>query len=125
MILVVDDNPVQALTRKAILVRAGYDAMTVYSAEDAFHALDSDETRAIAMVIADHIMPGESGSHFVQLLWQHRAGLRVIVLSGMAEAETEYAGLDITFRTKPIQPEELISLVRKMSGNPANFTPPG
>ena len=121
MILVVDDNPVQALTRKAILARVGYEVQTVYSAEDAFHAIDSDEAHTIGMVITDHIMPGESGSHFVELLWQRRAGLRVVVLSGLAEAETEYEGLDVTFRAKPIQPEELIALVGKIYGKPANL----
>ncbi len=115
MILVVDDNPVQALTRKAILARAGFEVETVYSAEAAFDALDRDQNNRISLVITDHIMPGESGSHFVGLLWQRRKGLPVIVLSGMAEAETEYKGLDITFRAKPIQPNELIELVGRLS----------
>ena len=64
MILVVDDNPVQALTRKAILNRAGLEVRTAYSAEAAFDALDSDESCEINLVITDHIMPGESGHHF-------------------------------------------------------------
>ena len=115
MILVVDDNPVQALTRTAILARAGHDVSTVYSAEDAFQALDSDEGNPIRLVITDHIMPGESGSHFVKLLWDRRPGLKVMVLSGMAEAEADYTGLDVTFRTKPILPEELITLANQMS----------
>lgn len=114
MILVVDDNPVQALTRTAILSRAGHAVSAVYSAEDAFHALDSDQAHKIGLVITDHIMPGESGSHFIQLLWQRRPGLKVLVLSGLAEAEAEYEGLDITFRAKPIMPEELISVVKDL-----------
>jgi DNA-binding NtrC family response regulator len=114
VILVVDDNPVQALTRTAILSRAGHAVSAVYSAEDAFHALDSDQAHKIGLVITDHIMPGESGSHFIQLLWQRRPGLKVLVLSGLAEAEAEYEGLDITFRAKPIMPEELISLVKDL-----------
>jgi len=115
VILVVDDNPIQALTRKAILVHAGYDAQTVYSAEDAFAALDLDDGHSIALVITDHIMPGESGSHFIKLLWEKRAGLPVMVLSGMAEAEADYDGLGVTFRAKPILPEELIDLVGKLA----------
>lgn len=124
MILVVDDNPVQALTRKAILVRAGYEVQTVHSAEDAFQAIDSDVAHAIGMVITDHIMPGESGSHFVELLWRRRSGLPVMVLSGLADAEAEYAGLGVTFRAKPIQPEELISLVGKLCGSPSSMNHP-
>ena len=115
VILVVDDNPVQALTRKAILNRAGLDVQTVYSAEDAFAALDRDTGGDITLVITDHIMPGESGNMFVTRLWERRAELSVMVLSGMAEAEDEYAGLNITFRSKPILPADLVSLATRLS----------
>lgn len=115
MILVVDDNLVQALTRKAILIGAGMEAQTVYSAERAFAAIENDDAREITLVITDHIMPGESGSHFVKALWERRPGLPVIVLSGMAEAEEDYVGLDITFRAKPIRPNDLIALVNQMN----------
>jgi DNA-binding response OmpR family regulator len=117
VILVVDDNPVQALTRKAILNRAGLEVQTAYSAEAAFGALDSDHSRQINLVITDHIMPGESGHHFVERLWERRAGLSVMVLSGLAEAEAEYEGLDITFRSKPILPSELVTLAMRLSGS--------
>ena len=115
MILVVDDNPVQALTRKAILEGAGLDTETVYSAEAAFQAIENDHATAITLVITDHIMPGESGSHFVAHLWQRRQGLPVLGLSGLMEAEEEYAGLGITFRSKPIRPGELIALATELS----------
>ena len=118
MILVVDDNPVQALTRKAILSGAGLEAQTAYSADAAFEALEGDCGGVITLVITDHVMPGESGSHFVKALWERRQDLPIIVLSGMAEAEEDYAGLDITFRSKPIQPSELIALATQMSVKP-------
>ena len=38
--------------------------------------------------------------------------LPVIVISGLAEAEDEYKGLDVIFRTKPCDPEDLISLLQ-------------
>lgn len=123
MILVVDDNPVQALTRKAILARAGFDVETAYSAAAAFEALENDSNRDISLVITDHIMPGESGCHFVTQLWERRVGLPVMVLSGMAEAEADYAGLDITFRIKPIQPQDLIDLTMKLSASKTPSTP--
>ncbi len=115
MILVVDDNPVQALTRKAILAGAGLEAQTAYSADAAFAAISEDQARAINLVITDHIMPGESGSCFVKRLWELRAELMVMVLSGLAEAEEDYEGLDVTFRAKPIRPTELIALATKLS----------
>lgn len=115
MILVVDDNPVQALTRKAILEGAGFDTATVYSADAAFQAIEHDQSSSINLVITDHIMPGESGSHFVEHLWQRRKGLPVLVLSGLIEAEEEYAGLGVTFRAKPIRPSELIALASELT----------
>lgn len=116
MILVVDDNPVQALTRQAILAGAGLEAQTAYSADAAFAALENDAAaQAISLVITDHIMPGESGSCFVKGLWERRAGLPVMVLSGLVEAEDDYAGLNVTFRAKPIRPGELIELATKLS----------
>ncbi len=119
MILVVDDNPVQALTRKAILASAGLHVMTADSAEAAFAALDGDHQHDITLVITDHIMPGESGCHFVKRLWERRSGLPVMVLSGLAEAAEDYVGLDITFRSKPIRPDELIALATHMSARHA------
>jgi len=115
VILVVDDNPIQALTRKAILNRAGLEVQTAYSAGAAFEALDRDVNHAITLVITDHIMPGESGCHFVMRLWERRAALSVMVLSGLAEAEAEYEGLNITFRSKPILPTELVALATRLS----------
>ena len=117
VILVVDDNPVQALTRKAILNRAGLEVRTAYSADAAFDALETDENSEINLVITDHIMPGESGHHFVERLWERRAGLSVMVLSGLAEAEADYEGLDITFRSKPILPSDLVALATQLSGS--------
>jgi DNA-binding response OmpR family regulator len=117
VILVVDDSPLQALTRKEILNRSGLEVRTAYSAEAAFDALETDENREINLVITDHIMPGESGHHFVERLWERRAGLSVMVLSGLAEAEAEYEGLDITFRSKPILPSDLVALAMQLSGS--------
>lgn len=115
MILVVDDNPIQALTRKAILSSAGMDVRTVHSAEAALLALEQDPAHDIRLVITDHVMPGKSGSHFVNLLWERRKRLPIMVLTGMADAEGDYAGLDVTFRVKPIPPDELISLASRLS----------
>ena len=42
-----------------------------------------------------------------------KPGIPVIVISGMLEAEDEYEGLDVTFRTKPCRPPELIALVKE------------
>jgi DNA-binding response OmpR family regulator len=65
-------------------------------------------------------MPGMDGSGFVNELRKFNPGMPVIVISGLAEAEDEYKGLDVIFRTKPCDPEDLISLllsILRQSGN--------
>jgi len=42
----------------------------------------------------------------------------VIVVSVLPDADTEYAGLDVIFRSKPCDPEDLISLVRTALHSP-------
>lgn len=110
-VLLVDDNPVQAATRQAILVSAG-NAVSV--AANANHALalleDPALSRSIRLVITDHLMPGMNGPQFVAKLRERFPILAVLVLSGMPDAEIEYSGLNVFYRTKPIAPEELIRL---------------
>ena len=43
-----------------------------------------------------------------------RPQVPVIVISGLAEAEAQYAGLDVTFLRKPCPPESLIQAVRRL-----------
>ena len=58
-------------------------------------------------------MPEASGAEFVKLLREVNPTVPVIVITGLAEAEEEYVGLNVTFRQKPCPPVELISLVRE------------
>jgi DNA-binding response OmpR family regulator len=42
------------------------------------------------------------------------SSMPILVLSGLPEAETEYEAMDVLFRLKPIQPEELIRISRTL-----------
>jgi DNA-binding response OmpR family regulator len=44
--------------------------------------------------------------------------LPVVVLSGMADAEEQYAHLDVVFRVKPLPPDHLLELVRSLLNEP-------
>lgn len=66
----------------------------------------------VDVIVTDHVMPGVSGSVFVRRLHDLRPQVPVIVISGLAEAEEEYAGLDVTLLHKPCPPEYLIGAVR-------------
>ena len=99
--------------REAVLRDAGLPVDVATTADSALALLRSSSADTIGAIVTDHIMPGTSGAVFVRQLRDLRPDIPVIVISGMAEAEDEYEGLDITFRTKPCPPPELISLVRQ------------
>jgi DNA-binding response OmpR family regulator len=65
------------------------------------------------MVITDHCMPEMSGPELVRNL-RSISSMPILVLSGLPEAEAEYDGMDVLFRLKPIQPEELIRISRTL-----------
>ena len=49
-------------------------------------------------------MPGMNGSQFVRELRKFRPHLPVMVISGLEEAEPEYAGMNVRFLLKPLHP---------------------
>ncbi len=95
-LLLIDDNAVQAATREQIQ--------------------SGDLPEEIGLVITDHLMPGMSGADFVRALRRTHPTLPVLVISGLEEAEEEYAGLNVTFRMKPLLPDNLLELVRELVG---------
>lgn len=119
-ILLVDDNGIQAATRKAILARLGRGVVVAGDGAEALQILDraSEGGRSIGLVVTDHLMPGMNGPEFVARLRERAPQLPVLVLSGMSEAEEEYGGLDVTFRMKPLPPDELLRLVRSLLDEP-------
>lgn len=118
-ILLVDDNGIQAATRKAILSRMGQVVAVASQGSQALEMLcSSDSPHPVGMVITDHLMPGMNGPEFVSALRERFADLPVLVLSGMADAESEYESLDVTFRVKPLPPDELIRLVQLLLHQP-------
>lgn len=112
-LLLVDDNHVQAATRQAILSHSGNRVFIATSADHALALLEDFElARSVKLVITDHLMPKMNGPQFVAKVRQRFPTLPVLVLSGLADAETEYDGMNVLYRQKPIAPEELIRLTR-------------
>jgi CheY-like chemotaxis protein len=114
-ILLIDDNAVQAATRQTILKRAGYFVIAALNPARALEQIQSgDLPEEVGLVITDHLMPGMSGADFVRALRQTHPRLPVLVISGLEEAEEEYAGLDVTFRMKPLLPDNLLETVKQL-----------
>jgi DNA-binding response OmpR family regulator len=96
-----------------VLRDSGIEIDVATTAESALALLRSEAGQKIGTIVTDHIMPGASGAVFVRALREIKPYVPVIVISGLAEAEDEYAGMDVRFRTKPCPPPELIALVKK------------
>jgi CheY-like chemotaxis protein len=116
-VLLIDDNAIQAATRQTILRRAGYYVIAALNPVRALEQLRNSEFPApIGAVITDHLMPGMNGAEFVRELRKTNPDLPVMVISGLEEAEGEYAGLDARFLLKPLSPELLLSNLRELLG---------
>jgi CheY-like chemotaxis protein len=114
-ILLLDDNAVQAATRQTILKRAGYFVIAALNPARALEQFQTGEFPAeIGLVITDHLMPEMSGASFVKALRCTHPALPVMVISGLEEAEDDYAGMNVTFRVKPLLPENLLSSVHSL-----------
>ena len=119
-ILLIDDNAIQAATRQAILKRSGYFVIAVLDPLRALEQFRSDEFPApIGLVITDHLMPGMTGSDFVKKLRETHPSMPVLVISGLEEAQDEYAGLNVLFRLKPLHPDHLVACVKDLTGGSA------
>jgi CheY-like chemotaxis protein len=116
-ILIVDDNPIQAVTRRLILEKAHFPVVIADNGLTALEKFDADQEKfesQFRLIITDHCMPEMSGPELVKKLRERSTTLPIIVLSGLPEAEALYQGMDVYFRLKPMQPEELIELTRTL-----------
>jgi DNA-binding NtrC family response regulator len=122
-ILLVDDNAIQATTRRTILLKTGRAVALASVATQALAMLeDASLLKSIGLVITDHCMPGMNGPEFVTQLRQRMPSVPVIVLSGFPDVETEYEGMNVQFRLKPMPPEELIGLTELLLKSPLTKT---
>ena len=109
-ILLIDDNAIQAAIRQTVLRRAGYFVIAALNPVRALEQFKDDAFPAhIDAVITDHIMPGMNGAQFVRELRKFQPHLPVMVISGLEEAEQEYAGMNVRFLLKPLSPDLLLS----------------
>ena len=77
--------------------------------------LEDPAVRASAgLLVTDHLMPGMQGPELVARVRELLPDLPVLVLSGLPDAEEEYAATPVFFRLKPCPPNELIRLVKHL-----------
>ena len=112
-VLLIDDDPVQLRVREAVLREAGLAVCSANTADEGLDLLrDQKFGSSLRLIVTDHVMPGASGATFVRQLRRFSPDVPVIVVTGLAEAQDEYEGLNVSFLNKPCPPEELIRRVR-------------
>jgi len=111
-VLLIDDDPVQLRVREAVLRESGVAVCSAHTADEGLELLrDPEFGSSLRLIVTDHVMPGASGAAFVRKLRRFSPDVPVIVVTGLAEAEDEYEGLNVSFLNKPCPPEELIRQV--------------
>jgi CheY-like chemotaxis protein len=119
-ILLVDDNPIQAATRRIILEKAGFQVTVAENGRKALDLLMAPSP--FGLIITDHLMPEMNGPDLVREVRNRYMCIPIVVLSGLPDAEAAYEGLDVLFRLKPFPPEDLISITREILRPPLSRT---
>ena len=126
-VLVVDDDPDVRLFSVTVLEENGYTAL---EAEDGEMGLKMIKAEKPDLVILDVLMPRQSGVRLYRELKTAKAlkDLKVIILSGIAKktflrsqkALTEFGGEEIPepeiYLEKPVEPDELADVIKKVLG---------
>jgi CheY-like chemotaxis protein len=107
LVLCVDDERDILDLHMLVLERAGY---SVLGACDAPQALNLLSANAVDVVIADHLLPGCSGSDMVKEMKRLKPNVPIIMLSGMFEMQEAEHAADV-FLSKPNSSEDLIKVV--------------
>lgn len=111
-ILIVDDDPVQRRLSEAVLLRAGFNVVTVDNGKTALAKL---ETEAFSAVLLDMMMPGIDGAGVLSGLAQLGVATPVVVQTAQGSIDAAVkmvrAGA-FDFLVKPVAPERLVSSIQ-------------
>jgi CheY-like chemotaxis protein len=106
-VLLVDDEDLVRSSTADILADLGYAVVEASSAEEALRLV----TQGLRpdLLVTDHLMPGMDGVELARLLKQQLPALRVLVISGYAEAEGVAA--DLPRLEKPFRRADLAGVL--------------
>ena len=97
-ILIVDDEPLIAMTAVDMVEALGYEAVEAHSGAAALEILVSGKT--IDLLITDHSMPGMSGAELVREARLIKPDIAVMVSTGYSELPDEFDS-EVQFLSKP------------------------
>jgi DNA-binding response OmpR family regulator len=110
-ILCIDDEPNVVNLKCAILEQAGHEVTPATSAQQAIELMRCQEFDA---VVTDWRL-GKVSGHSVVLAAKHRSTIPVVVVSGyVGEAYQAAEPLADLYLEKPVNPEELVTIVNEL-----------
>lgn len=119
-VLLVEDSEEVREGLRALLEHEGYRVVTARTGREALQRLREDP--CVAVIVLDARMPEMNGYEFraAQLAIERLRHIGVVILSGDEELWTKAKELGVTHcLQKPVDPEELLVLVRRYADEPA------
>lgn len=121
IILLIEDDPLQAFVRLSALEKRFTDVQRVADATEALCLIEQRGfVEHLGLVIVGNHLPGLGGPAFVAELHARIPGLPVLVLGDGLETASDYNGEDVRFLSRPIGAEDVANAAGEMviqSGN--------
>jgi CheY-like chemotaxis protein len=116
-ILLVDNDPLQAILRKSILERKFRDVERVGDAAEALCLVEQPQFAGqLGLVISGLNMPGIGGPAFVAELHERLPRVPVLVLGTGGDAPTDYKGSWVRFLPRPYIERDMLTAAGEMLG---------
>jgi DNA-binding NtrC family response regulator len=116
-ILLVDNDPLQAILRKTILERKFHDVERVGDAAEALCLVEQPQFAGqLGLVISGLSMPGIGGPAFVAELHERLPRVPVLVLGTGGDAPTDYKGSWVRFLPRPYIERDMLTAAGELLG---------
>ena len=112
-VLLVDDHAGARNSMQRILYNAGYRVLNAPSGKRALEIF-ADHSGEIDLLIADWMMPGMNGRELANALRRQTPALKVLLISGYHDGQTESAAPSVKLIRKPFSGTALIERVREV-----------
>jgi two-component system, NtrC family, response regulator HydG len=121
-ILIADDDNTFCLMLQRFLTRHNYEVYTTGTVKQALSMLDS---MAFNVILIDYRLPDRNGIALLEEIMEEKPGVRAIVMTSYGDIRLAVKAIKIgafDYITKPVNPEELLELVKNALESPISNT---
>lgn len=123
-ILIIEDDLTFSKILEGFLSKHGYTSVKTHSAKDGIQVLHK---KNVELVLLDYRLPDSTGLEVLQQIKSVRQNLPVIIMTSFSDVRTAVKAIKagaFEYITKPINPDELIMLIREALRKDALFAAP-